>query len=127
MNNNNIPGLIERLNQEKEEKFRQVPYSERALLLPHCLNEEYKKELKSYSEQLGYKVYILKGGSAIRKIIESEKPKAIVGVACPLEAEMALTRIIPKEMPYQAVLLSTNGCEDTLVDILKAKEKISLK
>ena len=119
--------IAEEMNKSQEENFRKVPYNQRALLLPHCLNEDYKKELGSYASNLGYKVHVLKGGSAMIRIIQDEKPKAIVGIACFDEIDLAVKKLESIKMPYQAVMLCKNGCDNTLVDIISAKEKISLK
>ena len=129
-----------------EEAFSKTPVHERIVVLPQCLRsiecpaqlsskdgiqcigcglcniEEFKKE----AEQLGYMVYIVPGGTFVRRIIEQSRPKAVLGVGCFADliegmkaAEMA--GIVP-----QGVLLDTLGCIETVVQWSVLRQKLYL-
>ncbi len=138
---------VELRNSVYESEFRKVPFNERILFLPHCARNSKKckaisngegfvcKECgacdickaKKIAEDLGYKkVFIVPGGSMVRKIMQKYKPTASVGVCCFDEAIMAFdilkqTKIIP-----QVVLLQKDGCKDTIINMPLLEEKLKL-
>jgi hypothetical protein len=123
-------------NSASRQKFVATPYSERVLLLPQCLRApDCAAELKEYgyecqrcgkctitriidqAEKLGYKhVYIIPGGSIVKKIFAEEKPKACLGVAC--LKELMLGSFICEKLGIigQGVALLRDGCINTCVD-----------
>jgi len=138
---------IELRNNLNESRFKQVPYTERILLLPHCLrnakecNAKYNDEgldclncnkcripeIARIAEKLGYKkVACVPGGSMVEKLVIRYKPKAVVGVACSAELNMGIDRMNEHNIPSQSVLLSRDGCKDTEVNISEIKEKLEL-
>ena len=71
---------------------------------------------------MGYKVFIVPGSSFVKKIIQQNRFKSVVGVACHVDLNqtmMALSDFYP-----QGVLLSTSGCFETKVDISQVLETI---
>lgn len=112
------------INEKERERFLTVPYSERTLFVSHCIRAEIKEELKQYAESLGYRAHVVGGGSIVHKLIIKENPKAVVGIACEPELRMAVEKL---NIPLHVVLLDTDGCKDTTVNIEEAKRVIALK
>lgn len=124
-------------NIASRQKFAATPYSERILLLPQCLRStECQAELKDYgyecqgcgkcdikqiisqAKKLGYShVYIIPGGSIVKKIFAKEKPKACLGVAC--LKELMLGSFVCEKVGVigQGVALLRDGCVNTCVDL----------
>lgn len=125
---------IEKQNKANQKNFAKVPFKDRIVLAPRCMRnvsvctaiekgpyficqncggctiDKIDKLMKS----LGYgKMYILKGGSAVPKIIKEEDSKAVIGIACPVEAEPVFRIAKEKGIPAQFVLLTRDGCADT--------------
>jgi hypothetical protein len=138
---------IEIRNMLNEQGYKATPYNERILFIAHCLRNSQKckadytetglnckscrechiAELKKTAEELGYKgVYITPGGSMVKKIIDKYNPKAVIGVCCYDEAQMAFENLKGKKVAPQASLLLKDGCKDTASNIEDAKEKIRL-
>ena len=128
---------VEMQNRINKKNFSKVPYNERALFLSHCLKDSEKckagmsengiiceecgfcdiSKIKQEAEKLGYKVYIVPGGSMVFKIIQRTEPKACVGVACYYELEEAFEKLTIVGMPFQGIPLLKDGCRDTEVEI----------
>lgn len=111
----------------------------RALLLPHCSRKfmdsrcksDFDPETSSFrcnhcsedcainqatriGEKRGYDVFVLPGGSCIRKIMKNGGYDGVVGVACCEEIKLAKEHFLRRnEIPYQAVPLIKNGCSGT--------------
>lgn len=137
---------ISSLNEKYKEDFKKIPYSERAIFLPHCLrNKECPakttdegvqciacgkcniKEIKEVAENLGYKVFIVPGASLVKKLVKKYKPKAAIGVACNPELEESL-KFAPKiGIIPQCVTLLKDGCVETEVSLDEVKKTIELK
>ena len=119
----------------------------KALLLPHCSRKymdnrckaRFDPEIPSYfcshcsrnclihqatllGEERGYDVYILPGGSCIKKILSRVKYDAVVGVACGMEINMAEKVLNELGVSGQAVPLIRNGCANTRFSIESLKE-----
>lgn len=132
---------IEVRNKVNKPKFDSIPPEEKIIVLPHCLRsaecEASLKEsgikctycgkcaigtIKSKAEPMGYKVFIVPGSSFVKKIVQQNKFKAVLGVACHVDLNqtmMALSDFAP-----QGVLLSNSGCFETRVDVGNVLEKI---
>jgi hypothetical protein len=136
---------IEIRNTLNEFGFKSTPYNERILFLPHCLKNSEKctakyneeglqcrdcgacqaSELKKIAKELGYNaVFITPGGSMVEKLIEKHKPKAVLGVCCYEEANLAFDKFKGKNIAPQAILLLKDGCRNTLANIEEIKEKM---
>ncbi|MCD6215840.1 MAG: DUF116 domain-containing protein [Candidatus Aenigmarchaeota archaeon] len=123
-------------NLSQRDKFLKT--KRRALFLPHCSRKYmdsrcqavFDKKFSSYKcahcskdclvnkatqlgEKKGYDVYILPGGSCIRKILSKRKYSGIVGVACCEEIELAINHLANSGIKLQGVPLIKNGCSGT--------------
>ena len=118
-------------------EFSKVPYKKRALFLPHCmrLSDGCKAEMgeEGYvcqhcggcdlspivkeAKRLGYRVYIVPGGSMIFRIWSKNPPKAALGVACYFELSEALEKVGHMGVPALGVPLEREGCKDTKANI----------
>ena len=120
MNLAELKKKVARINKRYKKTFDKVPVSERILFISHCIVKQQREQIEKIAHKLGYKYYKVGGGSIVIKKIEQEKPGAVVGIACFRELEMAVKEI---KIPLQAILLDSDGCKNTTVD-LTAVEKI---
>ncbi|MDD4308217.1 MAG: DUF116 domain-containing protein [Thermoplasmata archaeon] len=124
-------------NHLNQKTFAAVPPGERALFISHCLRnlEVCKAEMSddgyickrcggcdiapiiAEAEKLGYRVFIVPGGSMVFKLAEKYKPKACFGIACYYELEEAISKLAIAKIPTRAVPLSKTGCINTKVDV----------
>lgn len=132
-------------NMSFEDEYRRVPFEERVLFLPQCLRNSEKckatltqdgyecqrcggcviDKIMEITDELNYKkVYIVPGGSLVRKIIKKKNPRAVVGVACFLELAEAMEQVILHDLPAQGVNLIKEGCIDTRVDLDTLEEML---
>ncbi len=70
--------------------------------------------IKQKAESLGYRVFVVPGGSMVFRLINELKPRAVIGVACMKELVLALEEL---RVPAQGVLLSRDGCVNTDVSL----------
>ena len=132
---------IEVRNKVNKSRFDQIAPEDKIIVLPHCLRsakcEASLKEtgikctycgkcaigiIKEKAEPMGYKVFIVPGSSFVKKIVQQNRFKGVVGVACHVDLNqtmMALSNFYP-----QGVLLSTSGCFETKVDVSQVLETI---
>jgi len=115
-----------------------IKTNRRALLLPHCSRKfmdsrcqaSFNTEMSFYecrhcspdcsvnkaaslAKKKGYDVYILPGGSCVKKIIAASKYDGVVGVACCEEIKLAASLLEKNKISLQAVPLIKNGCSET--------------
>ena len=129
-----------------EEAFSKTPVEDRIVVLPQCLRsiecpaqlsskdgiqcigcglcniEDFKKE----AEQLGYMVYIVPGGTFVRRIIEGSRPQAVLGVGCFADLIEGMKASEKAGIVPQGVLLETLGCIETVVNWDLLREKLYL-
>ena len=136
---------IDMKNKLHKRKFAETEFSSRILLLPQCLRSRWCRaeltefgykcngcnkckipEIKKYAEKIGYKVFVIPGGSIIEKIVKNFKPKAILGVACLKELVLGCIACEKAGIPAQGVVLLRDGCVETDVDWNKLKTAINL-
>ena len=138
---------VELRNTVYEPDFKKIPFNERAIFFPHCsrnlkvckaTQDEDGFHCKNcgacnldaaikLAKKIGYsKIYIVPGGSLVKKILEKDKPKAAIGVSCFHEAVMAFELTKQVSVVPQAVLLLRDGCKDTLINLTLLEEKLSL-
>jgi hypothetical protein len=138
---------VEIRNTVFEPEFKKIAVSNRIIFLPHCARNS--KNCKATQTDDGYvckhcgacnineaikiakkhgyqKIFIVPGGSMLKKIIEKEKPKAAIGVSCFNEALMGIEAAKQLGVIPQAVLLLRDGCKDTMINLPLFEEKISL-
>lgn len=129
--------------EEHDDRLREIPYSERAVLLPQCLRSNHcraptqkhgiihcercgqKRDdgiecpvpaMIKIAEDIGYrKVFVLLGGSGIESYFrEKERPAAVLGVACTREVELAMPLMKSLGIVSQAKYLKHDGCSETM-------------
>lgn len=130
-----------------EEEFKKA--RDKVLLVPHCCRKymdweckaDFNPELSSYScnhcspdcgahqatelgKAKGYTVFILPGGSCIRKIFDRTKCDAVSGIACPEEIKLGLTVAESRGMAVRGVPLTRNGCANTQFNLESLKEAL---
>jgi len=138
---------IELRNAVYEPEFKKIPYKDRILFLPYCSrnlkvckatnNEEGIickhcggcgiDQAKKMAEDLGYKkVFVVPGGSMVKKLIVTYKPKATVGVCCFDEAQLAFDMLRGTGIVPQVAMLLRDGCKDTMINIPLLEQKLNL-
>lgn len=138
---------VEIRNMLLKEKFSEVPYEKRLIILPQCLRSidcptklssvEGMKCLKckkckiwrivKKAEELGYiGCFIIPGGGFIKRIIRKFKPQGILGIACPYELNLAMMEFSGFIAGY-GVYLSKTGCVETDVDLEAVFEAIEMR
>ena len=126
-----MPNLIE--------KFKALPNDSKVIFLPHCLRspdcrakntdsgivcEECGRcsicSFKKEAEKKGISVFIVPGASLVMKIIEKNKVRGVVGVACAPELEQAFKQwdilIRERKIIPVTVQLLRDGCVNTDVE-----------
>ncbi len=133
---------IEIRNRIYEEDFEKSAPDRRILVFPQCLRNpkcpapltrfgiQCKKcglcvvgSLKEKAESAGYKVYIVPGGSFVKRIVQNDGPSGALGVACGYELNYSMMEI-SRVCPVQGVPLLKDGCYCTKVDEDLIVEKI---
>ncbi|MDD5317625.1 MAG: DUF116 domain-containing protein [Candidatus ainarchaeum sp.] len=124
-------------NNISKELFARVPKSERVVFIPHCLRNAKAcraevdedgyhcrkcgacviAKITAECEKRGMKWYMVGGGSQVVNIAARIKPKAIVGVACYKEIQLASDAFKGNSAPLHAVMLRKSGCVNTEVDL----------
>ncbi len=138
---------IELRNKMHELKYRKTPVKKRILFLPHCMRDQKKcaghynseglqcakcgnckiGQLVELAEKKKWQgVFIVPGGSMVKKIIKKYKPRAVLGVACYNELTMAFDELKGSNVAPQGVLLLRAGCVNTDVNIDEVIEKMEL-
>jgi hypothetical protein len=133
-----LAAVIVRKNRDHALGFLRTPYAERLILVPQCLRsttacraEERKHEyvcaqcggckigeISRRAGDLGYTdVKILKGGSALTRLLEEIRPKAVLGIACSGEGLIGILACERAGVPVICVPLLKDGCADTDVDL----------
>ena len=132
---------VEVRNKVNEKLFKKIKPEDKILVLPHCLrhadcqanleisgivcqncNKCVIGVLKNKAEEIGYKVYIIPGSQFLKKIVEKNKFKAILGVACYQDLNLCMMKL--SKFPVQGVPLLKDGCVNTKVDSRAVLEKI---
>ncbi len=130
--------LVARKNQEHAEAFARTDYSQRMVFLPQCLRSTEKCQAKEQGaehvcaqcgackagevvrrgRELGCMgVRILKGGSAVTRLVDELAPGAVLGVACHFEGALGILECERLGIPVQCVPLLRDGCADTDVEL----------
>ncbi len=110
------------INEKEAGRFNSIPFNERFLFLSHCIRADLKAEIEEYARGLGYAVHTVGGGSIVYKIIVRDQPRAVVGIACRAELEMAIEKL---DIPLNIIPLESDGCKDTTFNMEQAKAVLS--
>ena len=134
---------VELKNDMNRDSFSKTDSAKKAVFIPQCLrkpgckaelNEDGYKciecnknkckvyKIKKMSEPLGYRFFIVPGGSMVEKLIVKYKPEAVLGVGCINELVMAMEGI---PIPTQGVELTKDGCVATDVNLKEVKKVLS--
>lgn len=124
---------VEVRNKVNEKSFKKIDDKDKVLILPHCLRNpkcEAKLNssglhctdcnrcvigvLKNKAEDRGYKVFIIPGSTFLKKIVQENQFKAVLGVACYQDLNLAMMKL--SKFPCQGVALLKDGCVCTKVD-----------
>ena len=118
-----------------------VPAKERMLFLPYCLRSRECParleddglmcvmcgrcdigRIKKEAENMEYRVFIVPGSSLIKRILERNRPKAVIGVGCHSEVRAGAMKMAEMGMPVKGFILDRDGCIDTVVDVSRLFE-----
>ncbi|WP_406670174.1 DUF116 domain-containing protein [Methanolobus sp. ZRKC4] len=127
--------LVEVRNAVMLEGFRKIN-NNRVIFLPQCMRHPNCKArcdpIKGYeckmcglcdigtickaAKERNFKVYVIPGGSFVKKIIKARRPESCIGVACYPELTESMQGASPF-MVVQGVTLIQDGCFDTKVNV----------
>lgn len=135
---------IEIRNRIYEEGFEKSDPEKRVLVFPQCLRSpqcpapltrygiQCKEcgrcaisSLKKKAESAGYSVYVVPGGSFVKRIVKKDTPSGALGVACGYELNYSMMEI-SRFCPVQGIPLLKDGCYCTKVDEELVEEIIFL-
>ncbi|OED30641.1 DUF116 domain-containing protein [Methanosphaera sp. WGK6] len=124
---------IDLRNKLNEKKFKELDAKDVIMVLPHCLRAmncpaklghaglECIKcgkcsigTFKKISDEKGIGMYIVPGSTFIKHVIKIRKFKGVIGVACPLDLNTAMTAL--SNYTVQGIYLLNDGCINTLVN-----------
>jgi hypothetical protein len=122
--------------------YSAVPLEKRIVILPQCLRHIDCPAPISSTEGIMCKecgkcivckirkidsriaVFISPGGTLAKRILESHRPGAVLGVACPNDLVEGLRTTTKAGIPSQGVPLGKTGCVATEVDFEVVKERL---
>lgn len=132
---------VEVRNKVNEKVYKHVEPQEKIVVLPHCLRStecEAKLEssglvcnncnrcvigvIKNKAEEKGIQVFIIPGSTFLKKIIEKNNFKAVLGVACYQDLNLSMMKL--SKFSCQGVPLLKDGCINTKVDVKAVFEKL---
>ena len=126
--------------------FAATAFSRRLLLLPHCLRHadtctaSYDAtglkcrlcgscsigRLLAEARALGYQTLVAEGTPAVVQALAAGRVEAILGVACLDSLEKCFQTVYQLGVPYAGVPLLRDGCRDTVADLERIREILSL-
>jgi hypothetical protein len=130
--------IVLQKNGQNALRFLSTPYAGRVVLVPQCLrstsacraeerNGEYLcrgcgackiADIARHARELGYLgTRILKGGSAVARLVAETKARAVLGISCPMEGVLGALVCQSAGVPSFCVPLLKAGCSDTDVDL----------
>lgn len=135
--------VIEIRNILYRDRFERTPYDQRAMFIPQCLRSPSCPApltpegirclncgkcgiggIKEEAESLGYQVFISPGSSLVKRMVKKYRPKAVLGVGCPMEVKEGTAKMASYGLPVQGVLLERDGCVDTRIEVTRLLEKV---
>ncbi len=133
---------IDLRNRINKLEFEKTDAKDVIIVLPHCLRDtscpaklgksglECIKcgkcsigKIKNISDKKNIDLYIVPGSSFIKNIVKQRKFKAVIGVACPVDLNLAMTSL--HDFTPQGVYLLTDGCINTTVNVDEVIELIN--
>lgn len=135
---------VEVRNKVNEKIFRKTKPQDKILVLPHCLRHKDCEAtlessglvckscnlcvigvLKDKGEEMGYEVFIIPGSTFLKKIVEKNRFKAVLGVACYQDLNLSMMKL--SKFSCQGVPLLKDGCVNTKVDARMVMEKMGVE
>ena len=132
---------VEVRNNVNEKKFNEIEPKDKIIVFPHCLRNPKCEAIldetglvcnccgkcaigiiKPKAEKMNYKVFVIPGSTFVKKIVENNKFKSVLGVACYEDLNLSMMKLA--DFNPQGVLLSRTGCFKTKVDVKTVLEKI---
>jgi uncharacterized protein len=132
---------VEVRNKVNEKVYKHIEPQDKIVVLPHCLRStecEAKLEssglvcnncnrcvigvIKTKAEDKGFKVFIIPGSTFLKKILERNDFKAVLGVACYQDLNLSMMKL--SKFSCQGVPLLKDGCINTKVDVKAVFEKL---
>jgi hypothetical protein len=124
--------------------FFSIPVEERFLFISHCLRKTPEcpaeiteegyvckrcglcniSEILKEADRLGYKSFIVPGGSMVFRLVKKYRPKACFGIACYYELEEAIGKLARMKISTRSVPLTKTGCVNTEVDVERVKKTL---
>jgi hypothetical protein len=91
----------------------------------HCSPDCFANHATELAEASGYKVFILPGGSCMKKIFELIKCDAVSGIACPEEIKLGISVAESQGLAVRGIPLTKNGCANTQFNLESLKEALT--
>lgn len=91
----------------------------------HCSKDCLASKATKLAEKKGCKIFIIPGGSCLKKITEKVNFDAAIGVACPEEVGLGIKYLEEKKKIVRGVPLTKNGCANTKFNINTLKEAMN--
>ncbi len=134
--------LVEVRNAVMIDKFKKTK-GKRVIFLPQCMRHPQCKarcdpiigyeckmcglcdiaSIYNAAKEHNFEVYVIPGGSFVKKIIKTQHPKSCIGVACYQDLAESMQGASPF-MVVQGVPLIKDGCFDTKVDVNEVIKKM---
>jgi len=87
-----------------------------------CSKDCYANIATKIGKERGYEVFILPGGSCIKKLMNHMKCDAVVGIACGEEIKLGKKFLDGKGVPILGIPLTKNGCSKTQFNVANLKK-----
>lgn len=135
--------VIHWLNQINDQEGISLQANELLVLIPHCLQysgcsfhvvhdlKNCKRcgkcpldRLIALKDEIGFKMFVVTGGTLARKIVQENKPQAIVAVACERDLVSGMIDVFPYRTLGQVNLRPYGPCFNTAVDLEELVDKI---
>jgi len=88
----------------------------------HCSPDCLVHQATLLAEKEQYDIFVLPGGSGIRKIFQKKTYDGVIGVACTDELRLASKILEVYHIPAQAIPLTKNGCSSTQFNMKSLQE-----
>ena len=136
------------INERNAESFSRIPVDKRIIFISQCLrkltvcpskrkkwgqgiscqscsDDCFASQIIKLAEKKGYvNIFIVSGFTAVARLNQELKPQAVIGIACPIELEEAISKF---EIPLQVVSLTNHDCElGSSVNLKEVKNTLSL-
>jgi hypothetical protein len=87
-----------------------------------CSKDCYANIATKAAKEKGYQIYILPGGSCIKKLMNGINCEAVLGIACGEEIKLGKCFIHGKGIPVVGLPLTRNGCSKTQFNVQNLKK-----